>query len=52
MQLDFADACLIGLADEFGTADIFTLDQDFAINRCGKNKPFECSAEQGLAAEH
>jgi hypothetical protein len=28
------------LADQLGTADILTLDQDFAIYRWGKNKPF------------
>jgi hypothetical protein len=39
-NIDFADACLIRLADQFGTADILTLDQDFAIYRWGKNKPF------------
>jgi predicted nucleic acid-binding protein len=39
-KIDLADACLIRLADEFGTADILTLDQDFAIYRWGKNKPF------------
>lgn len=39
-KIDFADACLICLADQFGTADILTLDQDFAIYRWGKNKPF------------
>jgi predicted nucleic acid-binding protein len=39
-QIDFADACLIRLADEFGTADILTLDGDFAIYRWGRNKVF------------
>jgi predicted nucleic acid-binding protein len=39
-KIDLADACLIRLADEFGTADILTLDRDFAIYRWGKNKPF------------
>ena len=39
-KIDLADACLIRLADQFGTADILTLDQDFAIYRWGKNKPF------------
>jgi predicted nucleic acid-binding protein len=39
-KIDLADACLICLADQFGTADILTLDQDFAIYRWGKNKPF------------
>jgi len=28
------------LADEFGTADILTLDKDFQIYRWGRNKPF------------
>ena len=39
-KIDLADACLIRLADQLGTADILTLDQDFAIYRWGKNKPF------------
>ena len=39
-KIDLADACLIRLADQFGTADILTLDEDFAIYRWGKNKPF------------
>jgi uncharacterized protein len=39
-KIDLADACLIRLADHFGTADILTLDQDFRIYRWGKNKPF------------
>ena len=39
-KIDFADACLIRLADQFGTADILTLDRDFAVYRWGKNKPF------------
>ena len=39
-RIDLADACLIRLADEFGTADILTLDKDFGIYRWGKNKSF------------
>lgn len=39
-KIDLADACLIRLADQLGTADILTLDQDFAIYRWGNNKPF------------
>jgi uncharacterized protein len=39
-KIDLANACLVCLADQFGTADILTLDQDFAIYRWGKNKPF------------
>jgi predicted nucleic acid-binding protein len=38
--IDFADACLIRLADEFDTGDVLTLDNDFQIYRWGKNKPF------------
>ena len=39
-QIDLADACLIRLADEFGTADILTLDRDFAVYRWGRNRVF------------
>jgi predicted nucleic acid-binding protein len=39
-NLDLADACLIRLADELGTAQILTLDEDFQIYRWGRNKPF------------
>ena len=47
-KIDLADACLIRLADQFGTADILTLDQDFAIYRWGKNKPFRVLLHTGL----
>jgi predicted nucleic acid-binding protein len=39
-EIDLADACLIRMADEFGTGDILTLDKDFEIYRWGKNKVF------------
>ncbi len=39
-RIDLAGACLIRLADEFETADILTLDKDFAVYRWRKNKPF------------
>jgi len=39
-NIDLADACLICLADEFGTGDILTLDRDFAIYRWRKSKLF------------
>jgi predicted nucleic acid-binding protein len=39
-KIDLAGACLIRLADQFGTGDILTLDRDFAIYRWGKNKSF------------
>ena len=40
-QIDLADACLIHLANEFGTGEILTLDRDFHVYRWGKNKAFE-----------
>jgi predicted nucleic acid-binding protein len=45
-KIDLADACLIRLADEFGTADILTLDEDFLIYRWRKNKPFRMLPNQ------
>jgi predicted nucleic acid-binding protein len=39
-RIDLAGACLIRLADEFETADILTLDKDFAVYRWSRNKPF------------
>jgi predicted nucleic acid-binding protein len=39
-EIDLADACLIRMAELFGTGDILTLDKDFEIYRWGKNKPF------------
>lgn len=37
---DFADACLIQMADELNTGDILTLDSDFKHYRWRKTKPF------------
>jgi hypothetical protein len=37
---DFADACLIAMADELGTGDILTLDSDFVHYRWRKTRPF------------
>lgn len=37
---DFADACLIHLADQLNTGDILTLDRDFKTYRWRKNRPF------------
>ena len=39
-KIDFADACLIRLADVFQTADILTLDTDFRVYRWAKSKAF------------
>jgi predicted nucleic acid-binding protein len=37
---DFADACLIQLADQLNTGDILTLDRDFNSYRWRRNRPF------------
>lgn len=39
-EVDFADACLIHMANELGTGDVLTLDGDFRIYRWGSNKIF------------
>jgi len=38
--IDFADACLIHMADELDTGDILTLDSDFLHYRWRKTRPF------------
>lgn len=38
--IDFADACIIAMANEFGTGDILTLDRDFHVYRWGRKNPF------------
>ena len=37
---DFADACLIAMADELDTGDILTLDSDFVHYRWRRTRPF------------
>ena len=37
---DFADACLIAMADQLDTGDILTLDSDFMHYRWRRNKRF------------
>ncbi|TWT90967.1 Ribonuclease VapC26 [Pseudobythopirellula maris] len=39
--MDFADACLVDLANEAGTGRILTLDRDFQVYRWGRNRAFE-----------
>lgn len=39
-RCDFADACLIQLADQFGTGDILTLDSDFKHFRWRRTRRF------------
>jgi predicted nucleic acid-binding protein len=43
--IDFADACLIRLAEEFGSGEILTLDSDFTVYRWGKNRSFRVRIE-------
>ena len=40
LPADFADACLIYLADELNTGDILSLDGDFQLYRWRRNRPF------------
>ena len=40
VPMDFADASLVALGEEFGISDIFTLDSDFSIYRMRKGVPF------------
>ena len=39
--IDFADACLIRLAEELDTGEILTLDSDFKVYRWRKNRIFQ-----------
>ena len=44
LPADFADACLIHLADELNTGEILTLDGDFRLYRWRRNRPFNLLA--------
>ena len=46
-RTDFADACLIELADQLGTGDILTLDPDFEFYRWRRNRPFNLLLPRG-----
>ena len=41
VPMDFADACLVQLADDVGTGSILTLDSDFRVYRWRKTRRFE-----------
>lgn len=41
VPMDFADACLVHLAEELDVGRILTLDADFAIYRWRRTRPFE-----------
>jgi predicted nucleic acid-binding protein len=40
LPADFADACLVQLADELNTGDILTLDRDFESYRWRRTRSF------------
>ncbi|MBA3462250.1 MAG: PIN domain-containing protein [Deltaproteobacteria bacterium] len=46
VPMDFADACLVQLADELGTGKILTLDSDFGVYRWRKTRPFDLLLDQ------
>ena len=39
--IDFADACLVSLAEALQTGRILTLDGDFRVYRWARNRPFD-----------
>ena len=41
VPMDFADACLVSLADTFDTGRILTLDSDFHVYRWRRTRAFE-----------
>ena len=41
VPMEFADACLVDLAEQLGTGRIFTLDADFRAYRWSRNRPFQ-----------
>jgi predicted nucleic acid-binding protein len=47
VPMDFADACLVDLANRLRTGEILTLDHDFQIYRWEKNRPFHFLVELG-----
>lgn len=40
VPMDFADACLVCMAEDYGTGDILTLDSDFEIYRWSTRRAF------------
>ncbi|MGH7269699.1 MAG: type II toxin-antitoxin system VapC family toxin [Polyangiaceae bacterium] len=41
VPMDFADACLVHMADMLETASILTLDSDFDVYRWRRRRPFD-----------
>jgi uncharacterized protein len=41
VPMDFADGCLVHLAEELDTGRILTLDSDFSVYRWRRTRPFE-----------
>lgn len=42
VPMDFADACLVRMAELMGSGKILTLDDDFDVYRWRKTRKFEC----------
>jgi predicted nucleic acid-binding protein len=47
VPMDFADACLVYLAEQLGTGRILTLDSDFRVYRWSKRRAFELLVDPG-----
>jgi predicted nucleic acid-binding protein len=45
LPMDFADACLVDMANVYHSGRILTLDGDFRVYRWGKNRPFDLLIE-------
>jgi len=43
--MDFADACLVDLANEMKSGRILTLDRDFQVYRWGRSRTFDLLVE-------
>ena len=41
VPMDFADACLVQMADELDTGRVLTLDHDFAVYRWRRSRVFD-----------
>ena len=40
LPMDFADGCLVAIAEKLGIRDVATIDSDFAVYRMFRNKTF------------
>ena len=40
LPMDFADGCLVAIAEQLGIQEIATIDSDFEVYRMNRNKKF------------